>query len=269
MVQRYHGSDDSSVAISFHGPWNFMDSQEVFSIVLTEDLIPHDPCWTDNSAVMENMRAYAARCGMYAFLRTVREDYVGTVDDLSYDAICGIGETLRGFSMEYSVHGKIHKCTPATLYTKYLNVIFLLPDDSRTWGFTLYDIYFNSLTAKIRKGINESKEYVRPDFTKLATHTDQSDALVALKNAAQKIFDEDNEQNDRFKDTIRELAAAGNKGGSHGQHKSGHRPNTLVNTSFDGPRNSYEYQDDADTTSESHRAYRRRDYDDGKRATTL
>jgi hypothetical protein len=273
MIQRYHGYEDSYVVISFHGPWNFIDTQEVFNLVFTDDPIPHDPFWTENPAVIEKMRAYAAGCGMYAFLRMVSEDYVGTVDELSYDAICGIGETLRWFSMEYSVQGKIHKCTPATLYVKYLSVIFFLSDDSRTWGFKLYDIYVNSLTAKIRKGINESKEYVRPDFTKLATHTDQINALVALKNAlknaAQKIFNEHNEQNDRFKDTIRVLAAAGKKGGSHGQHKSGHGPSVLANTPFNGPRDSGKYQDDSDIASEPHCTHHRRNHDDEKRATTL
>jgi hypothetical protein len=70
------------------------------------------------------------------------------VDDLSFEAICGIGETLRAFSMEYTVHGKLYTATPATLYGNYLSLTYLLPDDSRQWGFTLYDIFFNALTKK-------------------------------------------------------------------------------------------------------------------------
>jgi hypothetical protein len=79
----------------------------------------------------------------------VREDYVGTMDDLTSDAICGIGETLCGYHMEYMVQGKMHIATPSIMYAKYLWLAYLLPEDSRKWDFTLYDILFSALAKKI------------------------------------------------------------------------------------------------------------------------
>jgi hypothetical protein len=90
-----------------------------------------DPYDTYAPIMIVGMKAFASRCGVYAFLCTLREDYVGTVDDLSFGAICGIGETLRTYSMEYLVHGKLYTATPAALYGKNLSITYLLPDDSR------------------------------------------------------------------------------------------------------------------------------------------
>jgi hypothetical protein len=149
-IAQYHGDDTSLVINSYHGRLDFLDSQANFDEVYTKP-VPIDPYETDTPSVLINMKAFASRCGLYAFLRTLRQDYVRTVDDLSFEAICGIGETLRGYSMEYTVHGKLCTATPATLYGKYLNLTYLLPDDSRQWGFTLYDIFFNALTKNIRK----------------------------------------------------------------------------------------------------------------------
>jgi hypothetical protein len=135
---------------------------------------------------------------MYAFLRTVREDYVGTVQDLSFDAICAIGEKLCTYRMEYTAQGKVHKCITTTLYSKYLAHIFLLPKDSREWGFTLQDIFSGSLTPKIRKGVHESKTYVRQNFTKFITHLDQCDAIVLLKNESCLVWEAHKEQDERL-----------------------------------------------------------------------
>jgi hypothetical protein len=131
FLQRFQGTgDDSVVVVSYHGPVDFLEHQKTFDAVF-QNRKPFDPHWTDKPLVQQEIRYFATICGMYAFLRTVRDDYVGTVQDLSLNAICVIGEKLRTYRMEYTVQGKVHKCTPATLYSKYLAQIFLLPEDSR------------------------------------------------------------------------------------------------------------------------------------------
>jgi hypothetical protein len=57
--------------------------------------------------------------------------------------------------MEYKLHGKLYTAKPAKLYGNYLSLTYLLPDEYRQRGFTLYDIFFNALTIKVRKGVNE------------------------------------------------------------------------------------------------------------------
>jgi hypothetical protein len=229
-LQRFqYTGDDSVVVVSYHGPADFLEDQKTFDAVL-QNSRPFDPYWTDNPLVQQEMRAFATSCGMYAFLRTVCEDYVGTVHDLLFDEICAIGEKLRTYRMEYTVQGKVHTCTPVTLYSKYIAHIFLLPEDSREWGFTLHGMFSGSLTPKIRKGAHESKTYVRPNFTKLITHSYQCDALVLLKNKACLIWEAHKEQDERFRETWLELSG-GNKNGSHGQAKPLQRnSNTSVNT---------------------------------------
>jgi hypothetical protein len=114
-LQRFQvAGDDLVVVVSYHGPIDFLEDQTTFDEVF-QNRKPFDPHWTDNPLVQQEMRAFATRCGVYAFLRAVREDYVGTVRNLSFDAICAIGEKLRTYRMEYTVQDKIHKCTPATL----------------------------------------------------------------------------------------------------------------------------------------------------------
>jgi hypothetical protein len=94
----------------------------------------------------------------------------------------------------------------------------------------LFDIYFSSLTAKIRKGTNESKTYTRPDFTTLITHVDQYDTLVLLNNEASVVWEMHKEQYYRFHETWKELANA-IKIGPRGKLKQQNRNNaTLVKT---------------------------------------
>jgi hypothetical protein len=116
-IVQYHGDDTSLFVNSYHGRMDFLDSQANFDKVYPNP-VPIDPYDTDAPSVLVNTKAFASRCGLYAFLRTLIEEYVGTVDDLSFEAICGIGETLRAYSMEYTVHGKLYTATPATLYGK-------------------------------------------------------------------------------------------------------------------------------------------------------
>jgi hypothetical protein len=78
-LKRFQGTgDDLVVVVSYHGPVDFLEDQTIFD-ELFQNRKPFDPHWTDNPLVQQEMRAFATRCGMYAFLRTVREDYVGTV----------------------------------------------------------------------------------------------------------------------------------------------------------------------------------------------
>jgi hypothetical protein len=94
-MSNFHGKSTSLVVNSYHGRVDFLDfqasSDEVFP---APSLI--NPVWTESPCVLANTKSFASRCGVYALLQTVREDHVGTVDDLSLDAICGIGETLHG-----------------------------------------------------------------------------------------------------------------------------------------------------------------------------
>jgi hypothetical protein len=123
--------------------------------------------------------------------------------------------------MEYTVNGKLYT-TPATLYGMYLGLTYLLPEDSRQWGFTLYDVFFNALTKKVRKGVNESKTYVRPYFTRIITRSQQRDALVLLKNEEQRVCEALKEQEEMFKETCRDFYSPGKGNPANGQKKSSH-----------------------------------------------
>jgi hypothetical protein len=83
------------------------------------------------------MKVFANRCGLHAYLHVLREDYVDTVDGLSFEAINGIGETLHSYKMEYSMHGRQYKIAPTAVYQNYLHLIYLPPDDCQKRGFNL------------------------------------------------------------------------------------------------------------------------------------
>jgi hypothetical protein len=99
-IAQYHGDDTSLVVNSYHGRLDFLDSQANFDEVYPNQ-VPIDPYDINATSVLVNIKEFASRCGLYAFLHTLREDYVGTVDDLSFQAIYGIGETLRAYSMDH------------------------------------------------------------------------------------------------------------------------------------------------------------------------
>jgi hypothetical protein len=92
---------------------------------------------------------------------------------------------------------------------QYLKVIYLLPEDSQKWGSSLYDLFMNSVTPKIMKGILASTSYLRPDFRKLVTGQYHRNCLVKLKNKAEKVNKVLREQEDRLRETCRELEATG------------------------------------------------------------
>jgi hypothetical protein len=105
-IAQYHGDETLLVINSYHGRLDFLDSQANFDEVYPNP-VPIDTYDTDAPGVLVDMKAFASGCGLYAFLCTLREEYVGTVDNLSFEAIFGIGETLRAYSMDYMVHGKL------------------------------------------------------------------------------------------------------------------------------------------------------------------
>jgi hypothetical protein len=72
---------------------------------------------------------------------------------------------------------------------------------------------------KIQKGVNESKTYIRPDFTRIITRSQQCDALVLLKNEAHRVVDALKEQEDMFRETCRDFYSPGKGKLANGQQK--------------------------------------------------
>jgi hypothetical protein len=70
--------------------------------------------------------------------------------------------------------------------------------------------------------VNESKSYLRPDFTMLITRSQQCDALALLKNEAQRVCDALKEQEEMFKETCRDFYSPGKGNLASGQQKSSH-----------------------------------------------
>jgi hypothetical protein len=81
----------------------------------------------------------------------------------------------------------------------------------------LYDIFFNTLTKKIRKGLNKSKTNILPDFTRIITRSQQCDALVFLKNETQRVGDALKDQEDMFRETCRDFYSPGKGNLTNGQ----------------------------------------------------
>jgi hypothetical protein len=86
----------------------------------------------------------------------------------------------------------------------------------------LYDIFFNALTKRIRKGVNRSKTYIWPDFTRIITRSQQCDALVLLKNEAHRVSEVMKEQEEMFKETCRDFYSPGKGNLANGQQKLSH-----------------------------------------------
>jgi hypothetical protein len=95
----------STMVTSYHGSFEFLDSQAGF-----DDCFPKLKLLGINQyskePMLTSMKSFSDQCGLYAHLRAFSEDYVGTVDAISFEAINNIGETLRSYKMEYSIHGK-------------------------------------------------------------------------------------------------------------------------------------------------------------------
>ena len=84
-----------------------------------------------------------------------------------------VQESLNFFKMEY--HDKIGKLittTPDTVFNKMLDYIPILPNDAVKWTFCLPSIYYNSLSAKLRKQMAVTK-YILPQPSLLTTKEEQ------------------------------------------------------------------------------------------------
>jgi hypothetical protein len=84
-----NGDSTSMVVNSYHGWMDFLDSHANFDKVYP-DPVPMYPYFIETLSVLVSMKAFTSHFGFYTFRRTLREDYVGTVDDLPFKAICGI-----------------------------------------------------------------------------------------------------------------------------------------------------------------------------------
>jgi hypothetical protein len=121
--------------MSYHGPLDFLISQELSDATFPFPE-PTDIVTEPKKSVLNQLASLVHRCTMHTFLHALYEDYVGTIEDMTFESINDISKTLRQFRMEYSIQGKQCKVYPTSVYRKYLQVMHLLPDDSQKWGFT-------------------------------------------------------------------------------------------------------------------------------------
>jgi hypothetical protein len=194
----------TTIVTSYHGPLDSMDNQVGFNKHFPSPE-PKDITKEPAKLVAYQLNVLVDRCALRAFLHVLREDYVGTIEDMSFEAISAVDKILRQYRMEYSLHGKHFKVLPTAVYMQYLKVIYLLPENSQKWGFSLYNLFMNAVTPKIMKGILASTSYVRTDFRKLVTGQEHRNCLVKLNNEAEKVNKVLREHEDRLRETCREL----------------------------------------------------------------
>jgi hypothetical protein len=132
-------SASNTIVASYYGPLDFLDSQELFDVTFPFP-DPTDTATEPTQSILNQPTSLVNCCTMQEFIRALREDCIGTVNFITSEPSNGIGEILSQFHMEYSLHGKQFKVHPTSVYNKYLQVIYLLPEDSQNWRFTFYDL---------------------------------------------------------------------------------------------------------------------------------
>jgi hypothetical protein len=92
----------TTIVTSYHGTLYFLDNQVGFNkqFPTPEPMdITKDPV----KPVAAQLGALVERCALHAFLHALREDCVGTMEDMSFEAINAVGEILHQYHMEYTL----------------------------------------------------------------------------------------------------------------------------------------------------------------------
>jgi hypothetical protein len=233
VLSMHRKSASNTIITSYHGPLEFLDTQELYY----EAFPFSDPTGTvaePKKSVLDRLTSLVYRCTMGAN-HGLHEYCAGMVEEVTFKAIHDIGEAIRKFRMKHSLHGKQFKVQHITVYKNYIQVIYLLLEDSQKPGLTVYGHFMNAATPKIRIGILEFKTFTIPDFINILTGQDQRNCLVKLKNEAEKVFKVLHQQDECFKEARRKMV---------GPHQAGvnQKASSHINT-MDG-RKTHVKQDD-------------------------
>ena len=178
-LQHHSTSRSATSCMTYHGSLGFLYSQDAFDHIWPNPTPVHN--FTQANGGITNITLklwhFCCLCHLHAFNTNFRMDYIGFIEDLDATSIKAIGTKLRKFTVTYILWGETHHSSPITIYQKYLDELPMLPDDAKTWGFNLINMFWTSLTEGL-KGALLNFGYAQPSYKSMNTKKAQKQALV-------------------------------------------------------------------------------------------
>ena len=184
---QHHHPGSKSAGITYHGPIDFLENQVTFNLIWPNptpiSLVPNKNGVPTINSVTDDIWKYINECRLMIFSLILRMDYVGSAVEHDQCSIEDIGNQLRRFTLSYTYRGKLRQSTPDLIFSRYLDLLPMLPEANDTWGFNLVNLFWSAMTSTIREAILD-KGYALPPYANMRSKTQQKMHLVALRAVA-------------------------------------------------------------------------------------
>jgi len=188
-MARLMGTKTSSkVVTGYFGPFTFLDNQVAFDNVFRA--APRILCSVllrESSVLKEDIDGFFDNCKFDIFVTSCRS-YVGVLSrESDIQAMHAACKSICGLRMKEKVNGRIVVLNPDVLFSKFMEITPLLPDDASKWSTQLCSAYFNELTPELRVRM-ENDNFVMPALNQLNSRKDQIDALQIVRDKSSTTF---------------------------------------------------------------------------------
>jgi len=179
----------SKVVIGYFKLFTFLANQVAFDNVFGAALsILCSVPLRDASDLKEDIDNFVDNCKFDIFMASCRSYYVGVWNrESDIQATHAACKFICGLRMEEKVNGRIVAINPDVLFSKFMEITPLLPDDASKWSTQLCSAYFNALTPELRVRI-ENDNFVMPVLNQLNSKKDQIDALQIVRDKTSTAF---------------------------------------------------------------------------------
>ena len=185
------------VITGYFGPFTFLDNQVAFDDVFGAAPTILGPLpLKDASVLKEDIDDFVDHCKFDIFMASCRSYYVGVENSESdIQATHAACKSICELRMEEKVNGRIIVLNPDVLFSKFMEITPLLPDNASKWSTQLCSAYFNALTPELRARM-ENDSFIMPALNQLNTKKDQIDALQIVRDKTSTAFKNLKDQTD-------------------------------------------------------------------------
>jgi len=148
-MSRLMGSKASlKVVTGYFGPFTFLDNQVAFDTVFAAT----SEYFKDASVLKEDIDDFFDNCKFDIFMVSCRSYYVGVGNrESDIQATHAACKSICELRMEEKVSGRIIVLNPDVLFSKFMEITPLLPDDASKWSTQLCSAYSNALTPEFNQ----------------------------------------------------------------------------------------------------------------------
>ena len=182
---------------TYAGDYGFLDSQEQFDRTF---LIRTFHGEASGAACRKRINSFTSECQFSVFTQLLRLDYVGSSKRVDLAHINTLTSQMRQLKMTSNDKAQ-GITTTEELFSAFLRIATLLPNQAKTWGICIAHQYLAALTDECRSDMEDQHGFQLPDPSELLTKATQLSALRDMRTAAteaQQRLDKSFKQHQQF-----------------------------------------------------------------------